>query len=799
MVATVGTSSSAAASPPLNPPTGKTGEAAGNTTFDATVASVKPQAKPPAPSQSGKSTGQSSSRSASKSSKRSGGSSATQSSGGSKSDYGNLIKGLSRDGDQFTVAVQAGAQVSLPLEEFDLPGSAGPQLQYGYDATVKQVGSGNDAQYNVTFDKNLLAGANEQAPGPLKPQLEENLLTSGTVTLTFKSKADLSRGLNALKQTVEAQSLRDFGTLENPKVALAKPSVPHQDVASLEHDGGKVLSDAGSTGGSILGGLGDLATGHFGRLGSDAKKVGGDLVHDGQDAFNTGKDAGKTVFDVGKNEVVHSLGDNATAAGNLVRNPLDQWSSGPAVKVPVDPGPGLLINAGADYAAGKVAPSAADTQFLKDHITGYAVTGGLQLRGSAQFPLPLLGNGINLGGIKAVANAIGQPRLADTGQVTLAETKPQNGKPGTVSITFANKANLDVKAVGQLALEGKGGKGVLSRLADPNVASTTGSVTLTYNLSAAQSKQLEDAGHSLSITDLVPVGKLAHPDQVTAKLDAQLALPVVDHNGHVAPGSFSHETLGDLTFTRTFNDPGQALDLLKSFPTDPTGAVTSLVRGTTVEANFYDQHGVPTQTELGGGINGVADGKVYLQQQETSEHLLAQYGSSQPTPSPRAQGPAPRPHQPAPPHDRQLVVLPDAGLNIRRSPNTEAGRLGAFTSGTFVHTSGQRAVDAQGNQWVRVSGPDSDRKSVTGWVEAKYVTPHADGGENASGRIDRSLRGSGYVPVTVRPGDTVDGIAARYGKDPEQAVAVNHGHIIEPDLIFPGDTVYLPSGPLEHS
>jgi hypothetical protein len=103
-------------------------------------------------------------------------------------------------------------------------------------------------------------------------------------------------------------------------------------------------------------------------------------------------------------------------------------------------------------------------------------------------------------------------------------------------------------------------------------------------------------------------------------------------------------------------------------------------------------------------------------------------------------------------------------------------------------------VDAQGHEWVQVTGPDSDRQTVTGWVAAQYVRPHAQGGEDATGRIDQTLRSRGYIAVTVQPGDTIDDIAARYGTDPTQAVAVN-GHIIDPNLIFPGDTVYLPGRP----
>jgi hypothetical protein len=140
-------------------------------------------------------------------------------------------------------------------------------------------------------------------------------------------------------------------------------------------------------------------------------------------------------------------------------------------------------------------------------------------------------------------------------------------------------------------------------------------------------------------------------------------------------------------------------------------------------------------------------------------------------------------------------VLPHEGLNVRTGPDINAAKIGAFSSGTFVETTGQTAVDARGHAWVQVTGPDSGRKTVTGWVATQYVTPHAQGGEDATGRIDQTLRGRGYIAVTVRPGDTIDGIAARYGRDARQAVAVNDGHIIDPNLIFPGDTVYLPGAP----
>jgi hypothetical protein len=40
-----------------------------------------------------------------------------------------------------------------------------------------------------------------------------NLISSGTVTMTFSSKQDLTRGLGALRQEAQAPTLRDVGSL----------------------------------------------------------------------------------------------------------------------------------------------------------------------------------------------------------------------------------------------------------------------------------------------------------------------------------------------------------------------------------------------------------------------------------------------------------------------------------------------------------------------------------------------------------------------------------------------------------
>jgi hypothetical protein len=228
---------STAAPPP--PPKKPSGAASSGSRFGAAIAdakSVTPQTGKSAPqSQTGKA--------------------GTPSQADSNANLGGLIDGLHGDGDYFTVSLQAGARIGIPVGP-----TVGPQAQYGYDVTVKQVGNGGNAQYQVTFNKDLMAGVNLQggpevnfgsgkltAQAELVAGYEGNLISSGTVTMTFSSKQDLTRGLGALRQEAQAQTLRDVASLANPQVAIAKPTVPRRDVAALAHDGSNLLSDAENT------------------------------------------------------------------------------------------------------------------------------------------------------------------------------------------------------------------------------------------------------------------------------------------------------------------------------------------------------------------------------------------------------------------------------------------------------------------------------------------------------------------------------------------------------------------------
>jgi LysM repeat protein len=74
--------------------------------------------------------------------------------------------------------------------------------------------------------------------------------------------------------------------------------------------------------------------------------------------------------------------------------------------------------------------------------------------------------------------------------------------------------------------------------------------------------------------------------------------------------------------------------------------------------------------------------------------------------------------------------------------------------------------------------------------------------EKATGRTDPALEAKGYKPIIVKPGDTIWDLAKANNIPFETALALNRGHISNPDLIYPGDAIYLkidtPPAPPQH-
>jgi hypothetical protein len=138
----------------------------------------------------------------------------------------------------------------------------------------------------------------------------------------------------------------------------------------------------------------------------------------------------------------------------------------------------------------------------------------------------------------------------------------------------------------------------------------------------------------------------------------------------------------------------------------------------------------------------------------------------------------------------QRVVTPIDGVNERKSASPTAPIIGVLREGSFVETTGrQRTSDGVSFDQVQLA----DGKDA--WIAGAYLgaAPPSGALNSSGGRYDPKLARAGLRAVVVRPGDTIWGIAAFHDVSPSATIALNKGHIEDPNLIFPGDVIYLPT------
>jgi hypothetical protein len=82
---------------------------------------------------------------------------------------------------------------------------------------------------------------------------------------------------------------------------------------------------------------------------------------------------------------------------------------------------------------------------------------------------------------------------------------------------------------------------------------------------------------------------------------------------------------------------------------------------------------------------------------------------------------------------------------------------------------------------------------VKGWIAQAFVAPHPSGAEGTTGRIDPILRRRGDPAVEVSRDDTLSEIAGEHRISLATLEAENAAHVLDPDLIYPGDIIYLPT------
>jgi len=154
------------------------------------------------------------------------------------------------------------------------------------------------------------------------------------------------------------------------------------------------------------------------------------------------------------------------------------------------------------------------------------------------------------------------------------------------------------------------------------------------------------------------------------------------------------------------------------------------------------------------------------------------------------QGGNPNPKPAAP---KQYVVTPLAGLKVRSHPSLGGQKLGNLSEGSFVVATSTPPVNADGERWMEVTGRSSGGEDVKGWIAQAFVAPHPSGAEGATGRIDPILRRRGDPTVEVSRNDTLSEIAGEHRISLATLEAENAAHVLDPDLIYPGDIIYLPT------
>jgi hypothetical protein len=171
-------------------------------------------------------------------------------------------------------------------------------------------------------------------------------------------------------------------------------------------------------------------------------------------------------------------------------------------------------------------------------------------------------------------------------------------------------------------------------------------------------------------------------------------------------------------------------------------------------------------------------------------------------PPPSLQPPRPiRPAQPPPsqaqtrpkpkPAHQEVVTALD-GVNERAAASPAAPIAGTLREGSYVDAIGRRGT-ANGVVFDEVKLG----RTRSAWIDAADLASHPAGATNSSGgRYDPLLAKEGLASVVVIPGNTIFGIAAFHDVSPSATIALNAAHIEDPNVIYPGDIIYLPAIPV---
>ncbi|WID99700.1 SH3 domain-containing protein (plasmid) [Bosea vestrisii] len=426
-----------------------------------------------------------------------------------------------------------------------------------------------------------------------------------------------------------------------------------------------------------------------------------------------------------------------------------------------------------NLAAAPLRPPAEDMAFLRDNITSYSQELNAQER------LKLGAKAVNLGI---------ETRLDQNQRVIRTVEVPRNGEPGRLTYTLAGDLDSSTKeklTIGQQQFDQFELGYIPQNIVDHGTL--RGELSLSWDIPADQALS-EVAGRPMPEID-----GLGAPDEVSARIEL----------------TYQDQSLADLSRT---DQRRVSIEATTRNPAEHAGPViSSLLQGdfraaaagmgedfsVTTQDERIARSGVNQQHELGLTVADVGKFGVSLignvgRDDITDRRTRTFTGADLAQRPQEVDQPQDQPEQPVEPQPEQFVVVPHDGLNLRADPSTEAQKLTVLRNGTFVDATGQRRIDANGDEWVEVSGRGVDGRDATGWVNGRYVQRNEIGEMGPTGRINPDLEQQGYRAVTIAEGESVWQAAERAGADPRETVRLNSGHLVDPNLVFAGDKVYLP-------
>ena len=481
--------------------------------------------------------------------------------------------------------------------------------------------------------------------------------------------------------------------------------------------------------------------------------------------FDTPEEAARAAKIVQRLAIADAAGDVASVAsnaalpgtggGNPLANPLNESGA---------PGVGLQNTIGV---------TDDDRNFLQSSITAYEQTLSGRAGAAIEAKLPQLVSPLELAG---------EARLGGGREITRRVELPTDTEAGSLTYSIAEKASLTGKE--KVTLGFNAGNQAVAGVAVQNrfeFASGQMSLSATWDIPAGTDVVNSPiGGRPVPEVNLITEGDLGAPDQITAEISTRWR--------DQSLATISRGDTNGATLTLEINDPASAGAALRAFVDgDPREAANLADATLTGEVQSVKRTGLSGQAGVKlQAVEGVKiDGSVILE-----AGVDDVVGTRSITFDGRPEN-AIAPAEKATPEER-LVVTPRDGLALRDAADGEW--QATFQHGTFVEPIEDAVVDANGKAWIPVRGTDLHDQTATGFVSADYVRPHdsALGAMDETGRTNPTLEDQNFREIAIQEGDNLWDIAQREGVDFGEMVSLNKDHLIQPDLIFEGDKIYVP-------